>query len=38
MTGGTGVAEDQEVVARLHKPVDLADLRQIVFSLFDAVA
>jgi CheY-like chemotaxis protein len=38
MTGGTGAAGGGEIVARLKKPIDLDDLRQIVLSLFDDVA
>src|SRR5512133_2644549 len=38
MTAGGGAAEDPDVVARLHKPLDLADLRAIVLSLFEAAA
>lgn len=34
MTAGSGSAEGGEIVARLHKPIDLDDLRQIVQSLF----
>jgi CheY-like chemotaxis protein len=35
MTGGAGATEGSGVVARLHKPVDLNDLREIVMSLFE---
>jgi CheY-like chemotaxis protein len=35
MTAGSGQAESSDVVARLHKPIDIDDLRQIVVSLFD---
>jgi two-component system, chemotaxis family, chemotaxis protein CheY len=35
MTGGTGSAEGRGIVARLHKPLDLEDLREIVLSLFE---
>lgn len=38
MTGGTGNPQGNDIVARLHKPIDLDDLRQIVFSLFEAAA
>jgi CheY-like chemotaxis protein len=38
MTAGTGSAEGSDIVARLQKPIDLDDLRQIVMSLFDAAA
>jgi CheY-like chemotaxis protein len=38
MTGGTAQAEASEVVARLHKPIDIDDLRRIVMSLFDVAA
>ncbi len=38
MTGGTSCAEGDEVVARLRKPFDVDDLKQIVESLFDAAA
>jgi CheY-like chemotaxis protein len=33
MTGGTGAVHGNDVVARLHKPIDIADLRAIVQSL-----
>jgi CheY-like chemotaxis protein len=36
MTAGTSRAEGEDIVARLHKPVDVEDLRRIVESLFDA--
>src|SRR6266498_2300007 len=35
MTAGTGSAQGSEIVARLHKPFDVDDLRQIVMSLFE---
>jgi CheY-like chemotaxis protein len=38
MSGSAGGAEGGEVVARLHKPIDLDDLREIVLSLFEAAA
>jgi CheY-like chemotaxis protein len=38
MTAGAGTAEGEEIVARLQKPIDVDDLRQIVESLFDAAA
>jgi CheY-like chemotaxis protein len=38
MTAGFGRAEGDDIVARLQKPLDLADLRRIVESLFDAAA
>jgi CheY-like chemotaxis protein len=39
MTGGAGSPQgDDDIVARLHKPIDVDDLRQIVLSLFEAVA
>jgi hypothetical protein len=38
MTGGTSCAEGDEVVARLRKPFDVDDLKQIVESLFEAAA
>jgi CheY-like chemotaxis protein len=38
MTAGTSRAEGDEIVARLRKPFDLQDLREIVESLFDAAA
>jgi CheY-like chemotaxis protein len=38
MTAGASRAEGDEIVARLHKPVDVDDLRRIVESLFDAAA
>jgi two-component system response regulator MprA len=38
MTGGAGAAEGSDIVARLHKPLDVADLREIVLSLFEAAA
>lgn len=38
MTAGTSAAEATDVVARLHKPIDLDDLREIVISLFDMAA
>jgi DNA-binding response OmpR family regulator len=33
MTGGTGVVRGNDVVARLHKPIDIVDLNAIVQSL-----
>ncbi len=38
MTAGTGAAEGSDIVARLQKPIDIDDLRQIVMSLFDVAA
>jgi CheY-like chemotaxis protein len=38
MTAGSGKAEGSEIVARLHKPIDLDDLRRIVMSLFEFAA
>ncbi len=38
MTGGAAAAEGEDIVARLHKPIDLDDLREIVESLLDAAA
>lgn len=38
MTAGSGRAEGDDIVARLHKPVDVEDLRRIVESLFEATA
>ncbi len=38
MTAGSSVAEGTDIVARLHKPFDVDDLRQIVESLFDVAA
>ncbi len=38
MTAGAGRADGKEVVARLHKPFDVEDLREIVMSLLDAAA
>lgn len=38
MTAGSGRAQGDDIVARLHKPFDLDDLRQIVQSLFEAAA
>lgn len=38
MTAGSGAAVGEDIVARLHKPIDVDDLRQIVESLFDAAA
>jgi CheY-like chemotaxis protein len=38
MTAGTASSDAPEIVARLHKPIDLDDLRAIVVSLFDAAA
>jgi CheY-like chemotaxis protein len=38
MTAGAARAEGEEIVARLHKPVDVDDLRRIVESLFEAAA
>jgi CheY-like chemotaxis protein len=38
MTAGTSRAEGDEIVARLRKPFDLHDLRQIVESLFEVAA
>ncbi len=38
MTAGAGSVEGNDVVARLHKPFDLEDLREIVVSLLDAAA
>jgi CheY-like chemotaxis protein len=38
MTAGTTAAESNDIVARLHKPIDLDDLRDIVMSLFDMAA
>jgi two-component system response regulator MprA len=38
MTAGAGKAEGSEIVARLHKPIDLDDLRRIVMSLFEFAA
>jgi CheY-like chemotaxis protein len=38
MTGGTGAVDGDDIVARLHKPVDVDDLREIVMSLFAVAA
>jgi CheY-like chemotaxis protein len=38
MTAGSGSLEGDDIVARLHKPIDVTDLREIVFSLFEAAA
>jgi CheY-like chemotaxis protein len=38
MTAGPGEAEGSDVVARVHKPVDVEDLRKIVMSLFEFAA
>jgi CheY-like chemotaxis protein len=38
MTAGAGTADGKDVLARLQRPVDLDDLRQIVMSLFEAAA
>ncbi|HEX9305940.1 MAG TPA: response regulator [Anaeromyxobacter sp.] len=38
MTGGSSVADGSDIVARLHKPIDVDGLRQIVESLFEAAA
>lgn len=36
MTSGADSTSDAEVIRRLHKPFDLADLRAIILSLFEA--
>ena len=38
MTGGVGHLEDDGIVARLAKPMEIDDLRRIVESLIDAAA
>lgn len=38
MSGGAPAVEGKEIVARLHKPIDLDDLREIVMSLPDVAA
>jgi CheY-like chemotaxis protein len=38
MTGGNGSADASDIVARLHKPIDVDDLCEIVLSLFEAEA
>lgn len=38
MTAGASRAEGGDIVARLHKPFDVDDLRQIVESLFEVAA
>jgi two-component system response regulator MprA len=38
MTAGTGSVEGDDIVARLQKPFDVEDLRQIVLSLLEAAA
>jgi CheY-like chemotaxis protein len=38
MTAGSGRADGNDIVARLHKPIDVDDLREIVMSLFDVAA
>jgi len=38
MTAGASRAEGDDIVARLRKPFDLQDLREIVESLFEAAA
>jgi CheY-like chemotaxis protein len=38
MTAGSGCAKDEDIVARLHKPIDVDDLREIVMSLFEVAA
>jgi two-component system cell cycle response regulator len=38
MTSGVDSTPDADVIGRLHKPFDLADLRAIILSLFEASA
>ncbi len=38
MTSGVDTTPDSEVIGRLHKPFDLAELRAIILSLFEATA
>jgi CheY-like chemotaxis protein len=38
MTAGSGAGGGNEILARLHKPFDVDDLREIVLSLFEMAA